>query len=104
MTHDELQSRDAEWIVILRQGADMLSPNRSVGKRLESEEADEGEEIVERVLEWRSTEGGPTRGGEIACSSSLNRSVLLDDAVSVVSSCAGNERERKRTEPRRARL
>ena len=59
----------------------MLSPNRSVGEWLEAEEADEGEEIVERVLQRRSTEGGPPTGGEITSSSSLNRRVLFDDAA-----------------------
>lgn len=57
----------------------MRSPNNSIGERFETKEAHEREEIVERVLKRRSTEGCSTRGREIARRSCLNRRVLFDD-------------------------
>ena len=56
VAHNELEAGDAEGVAVLGEGADVLRPDGAVGKGFEAEESDEGEEVVEGVLEGSSAE------------------------------------------------
>jgi hypothetical protein len=50
VAHDDLEPFGAERVAFLREDADVLVPNMTIEERFEADEADEGEDIVERVL------------------------------------------------------
>lgn len=56
VAHDELEAGDAEGVAVLGECADVLSPDGAIGEGFEAEESDEGEEVVEGVLEGGSAE------------------------------------------------
>lgn len=91
MSHEDLESFGSEVLADLRvsfaalvrldQSSDVLIPNCSIGERLESNEFDEGEDIVESVLKGSSGKADSARGREVASGFRLNRSMFFDDAV-----------------------
>jgi len=59
----------------------VLIPNCSIGEGFESNELDEGEDVVESVLKGSSGEADSARSREVASSFRLDRSMFFDDAV-----------------------
>lgn len=62
MSHNQLKSRHTEWIAQFGQASDILSPDGSIGEGFESQEANQREEVVERILKRCTAESDPSRG------------------------------------------